>query len=364
MDHTRATGGESEGVDDQLGLPVLLHVDGDQLVLRELLPALGGNPESSRPAFFSWFGVAKGDPHNLAHLLKPDQPVDDELLLVVEVGRHSWCRHLFCAGTRFWSHLKVLPGPDDVVYCHLVGEDWQQILLSLQSFLDYLSWVELWSITECCIPTVRHQAICTDSVWFFTSCFWPIPESPNALPSLSCPKDDLASLQMCTKRCHQQKENFEEHLKCLATLLVALTSLLLEERCFPSEASFLLRCECETDFHHGFDFHHGWMNSSQTETVLYCDALSICESAKLWVTFLRTSKGGTFLSWPVFGTGLTSPQIWLKQGSPPFQSLRSGSDVSESLHSHETFMILYSIISSHIFVEVLRERYEGVDRIF
>ena len=58
MYHARATGGEGERVDDQLSLPVLLHVDGDELVLGEPLLALGWDPESTRIALLALLGVA------------------------------------------------------------------------------------------------------------------------------------------------------------------------------------------------------------------------------------------------------------------------------------------------------------------
>ena len=148
MDHARATGGEGECVDDQLGLPVLLHVDGDQLVLGEHLLALSWHPESTCAALFALLGVTDGDPHDLPNLVHPDHPVHDEHLLVVHVGRHPGCCHLLGAGARLSAFPETFSGSNDVVSRHFVGKDWHQILLPLQSLLDKSSWVALWPITE------------------------------------------------------------------------------------------------------------------------------------------------------------------------------------------------------------------------
>jgi len=147
--HAGATGGEGECVDDQLSLPIPLHVHSYQLVLRKHLLALSWDPESTCAALLTLLGVAHGDPHNLPNLLHPEyQPVHDELLLVVKVRCYPGCYHLLCAGARFCTFPETLSGSDDVVTCHLVGKDWLQILLPLQSLLDKLSWVALRPITE------------------------------------------------------------------------------------------------------------------------------------------------------------------------------------------------------------------------
>jgi len=180
VDHAGAAGGEGEGIDDQLGLPVLLEVKGDQLVLGELLPTLGGNAEDTGAALFTLLSVADSHPDHLPHVV---EPVHDELLLVVHVGRHPWCHHLLSAWAGFVPLLKSLEPADDIICRDLVSKDGQQVFLPLQSFSDELSWVaSRWTVAERRISTLGGQARDSDIFVLTTVCIRVLYGSPNAIP--------------------------------------------------------------------------------------------------------------------------------------------------------------------------------------